>query len=93
VRARRRGPAGVRFGLSRFALAGAVGDRFRLGGGFGDGGFTGFFFSALTVFRLRRSASIRSTTFGGSCTSVATISSPAILASMMLRRPSLYSSW
>ena len=52
----------------------------------------GFFFSALTESRLRRSASIRSTTFGGSCTSGATISSPAILASMILRSPSVYSS-
>src|SRR5687768_370424 len=53
---------------------------------------TGFFFSVLTASRLRRSASIRSTTFGGSCTSVATTSSPAILASMILRSPSRYSS-
>jgi hypothetical protein len=53
---------------------------------------TGFFFSALTESRLRRSASIRSTTRGGSCTSGATISSPAILASMICRSPSWYSS-
>jgi hypothetical protein len=53
----------------------------------------GFFLSALTVLRLRRSASIRSTTFGGSWISGATTSSPAILASMILRSPALYSSW
>jgi hypothetical protein len=44
---------------------------------------TGFFFSALTASRLRRSASIRSTTFGGSGACGATTSSPAIFASMI----------
>ena len=54
--------------------------------------FAGFFFSLLTESRLRRSASIRSTTFGGSCISAAMNSSPAIFASMISRRPSVYSS-
>lgn len=74
----------------RFRATGATALAFAAG--FFRSAFTGFFLSALTAFRLRRSASMRSTTFAGSCTSGATSFSPAILASMILRSPSLYSS-
>jgi hypothetical protein len=51
----------------------------------------GFFLAVLTASRLLFSASMRLTTLGGVSTAGATISSPAILASMMRCSPSRYS--
>ena len=66
--------------------------RLRLAAGLATAAFAGVFFFALTASRLFRSASIRLTTFGGASTAGATISSPAIFASMIRCSPSRYSS-
>src|SRR5262249_31749255 len=52
----------------------------------------GVFLFAEVESRLLRSASMRLTTFGGASISGATISRPSILASMISRRPTWYSS-
>ena len=54
--------------------------------------FADFFFVLLTASRLFLKASIRLTTLGGASTVGATISSPAIFASMIRCSPSRYSS-
>src|SRR5262249_53652539 len=66
--------------------------RLRLGAAaaltFSTTAFAGAFFLSLTRSRLLRSASMRLTTFGGSSTSGAITSRPAIFASMISCRPS-----
>jgi hypothetical protein len=78
-------PAIVLYGPFRYA-------RLRFAAAWATAAFAGFFFVALTASRLFFSASIRLTTLGGASTAGATISSPAILASMMRCNPSRYSS-
>jgi hypothetical protein len=71
-----RTPAVLLYGPLRYA-------RLRFAAGGATAAFAGFFFVALTASRLFFNASIRLTTRGGASTVGATISSPAILASMM----------
>ena len=63
--------------------------RLRFWAGWATAALAGFFFVAVTAWRLFFSASIRLTTLGGVSTAGATISSPAILASMMRCSPSV----